>query len=539
MLRSTLRAVVAGVVIVLASCAREAPPPPAARATPASYVPTALFCADGAATAASPLCPTLPGDIGPDPALTITVAYSGILGELPDSQQRDVQSPFDNLSWQTFVALNWKAGAESEPAAQGLAGDGARVWQSWPRVADIFGHGARQGDCGEVPAGLTLFSIASNGAGQPSAHDEEYIQAATGAPLIDVTGNWTVYERRLNEIEVAYLRAPGGDPSRTLVTLDGQKNLIAAGVAVDFPSVADGGATGAIEIKAAWRILDPQDREANQKRFFLVPAFLRVAPDLVTGGESICAPVDMALVGMHVIQKNPVTDNALKPEWFWSTFEHVDNAPLARDACEPRSPQSCGWFANLNCTAELPAAPPAYSFFSTACPSCAVNVEPKAATTGTPYAWSPQPPYAGGYLTDPGGDGVAPIGTQTSRCWQVYELTDDLNEQWRAELGAVGSVFQNYFLVGTQWGAALTNTPDPKVPSDAIPTFLSNAVVETYLQTLYDPKNPFATGSCVSCHTAATLPADNQTSANLSFLPGLAQPGLTRLNSKRGSAKDH
>jgi hypothetical protein len=83
-------------------------------------------------------------------------------------------------------------------------------------------------------------------------------------------------------------------------------------------------------------------------------------------------------------------------------------------------------------------------------------------------------------------------------------------------------------LVGTQWGASITSTPDPKVPSDAVPSYLSNTVVETYLQTLYDRNNPFGTGSCVSCHSAAVLPAAPTVSSNLSFLPFLAKPALVR-----------
>ncbi|HMG21613.1 MAG TPA: hypothetical protein VK607_09865, partial [Kofleriaceae bacterium] len=119
------------------------------------------------------------------------------------------------------------------------------------------------------------------------------------------------------------------------------------------------------------------------------------------------------------------------------------------------------------------------------------------------------------------------IGTQISRCWKIYSLTDQLNAQWRDQLHQVGSVFQNYMLVGTQWGASITTTPDPKLPLGGVATFLSNSVVETYLQTLANPNDPFGNGSCVTCHLAATLAVGN-TSSNLSFLPGLVTPGLVR-----------
>ncbi len=38
----------------------------------------------------------------------------------PATAADDVETPFDNLSWQTFVALNWTAGKQNRPAAEGL-----------------------------------------------------------------------------------------------------------------------------------------------------------------------------------------------------------------------------------------------------------------------------------------------------------------------------------------------------------------------------------------------------------------------------------
>lgn len=487
------------------------------------YVPRAQLCAT-VPVGPQILCPIIPGDIGPDPMLDHTVAYNGIVGAQPTSPETDVQTPFDNLSWQTFVALNWTLGKEKLPPNQGLQGDGRRVWEGWPRVADVFGNGPVQASCAAPPPGVMVFSIASNGKGQPVGQNEEYIQAATDDPLIDVSGNWTIYERRINNLEVTYLRAPNGKPTWTLITQQGQKTLVSQGGTVDFPSAGPSGVppTGAIEVKAAWRILDPAQREQNKKKYYLVQALLKVAPDLVTQKTPVCAHVDMGLVAMHIIQKNPQTKNALKPEWFWSTFEHVDNAPMAQKPCDPTSPSTCGWFGNLNCTADLPKPAPSYSYFNLAHPASAVNQPPQQSTTGTRYAWNSTRPFAKNYLIPPG------FGTQVSRCWAVYSLTNELNRQWRAELAKVGSVFQNYMLVGTQWGASITSTPDPKVPSDAVPSYLSNTVVETYLQTLYKKGDPFGTGSCISCHSAAVLPAAPTVSSNLSFLPFLARPALVR-----------
>lgn len=484
------------------------------------YKPKAQYCVTGPDS----LCSVIPGDIGPDRALNAKIAYNGINGVQPTSPDTDAQTPFDNLSWQTFVALNWTLGKEKQPAEQGLKGDGKRVWESWPRVSAVFGNGPKQADC-DVPPGVTVFSIASKGDGQPVGQNEEYIQAATDDPLIDVAGNWTVYERRINNLEVNYLRAPNGNPAWALTTERGQKNLVDGGGVVDFPS-AGSTPTGAIEIKAAWRVLDPAKREQNKKKYYLVPALLKVAPDLVTQKKRICAVVDMGLVAMHIIQKNPKTKNVLKPQWFWSTFEHIDNAPLAQKACDPASPGSCSWYGKLDCTADVAGHTSNYSYFNLICPRCPVNKAPTPSKANPNFAWNSTQPFAEGYLV-PG----TRLGTQVSRCWAVYSLTDELNRQWRGQLARIDSVFRNYMLVGTQWGANTTSTPDPKVPSDAVPGYLSNTLIETYLQTLYNKDDPFHSGSCISCHFKAALlvkRGDKDVSSNLSFLPLLAHPGLVR-----------
>ncbi len=496
-----------------------------------AYVPQAVYCATGTPPPnGSPLCSTVPGDIGPDPALGGGFGYQGFIGVDVTSAKNDVETPFDNLSWQSFVALNWTAGKENQPAEEGLESDGPRVWQTWSTMAQVFGDAPVTAHCAHVPPGLPVFAIGSDGKGHPDGHNEEYIQAATGDPAIDVDGNWTLYERRLNDVEIGYLEAPGGDKSLTLTTISGQKAFMAKGKLVSFPAVGPDPAatTGSIEIKAAWRILDPAQHAENAKRFFITEAFLTVAPDLVAGadhrkGQPICAPVELGLVAMHIIQKNPVTKNALLPQWFWSTFEHVDNAPLAAQACDPAKPSDCTLYNKVACPATLPAHPPRYSYFNLASPKAPTNQAPTPAKTAPQFSWYPKQPYALKYLSN------GRLGTQISRCWKNYVLTDALNAQWRAQLAKVGTVFQNYMLIGTQWGANVeAPPPPPPLPGNAVPMFLSNTVVETYLQTSNDQKNVFNNGSCLTCHTQATLANSETYRSDFSFAPGLAEKTVLR-----------
>jgi hypothetical protein len=489
------------------------------------YVPQAQFCSVAGTTS---LCPTIPGNIGQDQGLDV-LDYPGLIGRTPTSPNTDVQTPFDNLSWQTFVALNWTASKESSPPSVGLQSGGARVWETWAHPDDVFHAASVQANCAKVhKKGEPIFSFASNGKGSEVAQHEEILQASSGDPAIDIDGNWTVYERRLNAVEIAYLQAPGGHKEWNLTTSAGQKAFIAAKQTVAFPDFTATKTTGAIEVKAAWRILDLKKHPNDAKRFYVIHALLAVAPDLVKRAgtpEPICAHADLGLVAMHIIQKN-ASQQGLKPLWFWSTFEHVDNAPMAANPCNVAAPDNCPYLStnNVPCPTSAAVATGDYSYFDTTEPNATVNTPP-VASVGGKYFWSPNRPFAGMYLTPVGSK---KIGTQIARCWGIYETTAALNKQWQNALSQAGSVFANYMLVSTQWGMTYYKEGTPtKSPTDAAPNMLSNTLLETYLQNEYDASNGFNTGSCISCHSVATF-RRSSVATDLSFLPGLIQPDLLR-----------
>ncbi len=501
------------------------------------YVPQAIYCSPQALGTASPLCSVVPGDIAPDPLLAgQKPGYKGIIGALPTGPSTDVESPFDNYSWQTFVGLNWIAGKTDKPADVGLKGDGQRVWQTWSRVNAVFGNSPVQANC-TVPPGYALFSMGSNGKGQPTAQNEEYIQAATLKPAIDINGNFTLYERRLNSTEIAYLKNPVQGKAWDLTTYAGQLAFASGGGVVNFPGTGPT-QNGAMEIKAAWRILDPSKHADNIKKFYVIPAVVAVSPDLVERAPHIipgpiCAKVELGLVAMHIIQKNVNSNNQLLPKWFWTTFEQVDNAPLAAAPCDISKPVDCKIVNQLPCP---PAAgTPDYSYYNRQAASLPTNQPANFVRNQKAFMWNPDWPYAKSYLVPVPGKPLVNAGTQIARCWGIYKPTQQINAQWQAKLKAAGSVFANYMLIGTQWGGSIEPEEKPMGPLDAIPNYLSNSVVETFLQTFYMPNNkysPFTTGSCINCHSAATLTATARNgtpvSSNFSFLPGLVSPGLVR-----------
>ncbi|UPK39875.1 hypothetical protein IVB18_23185 [Bradyrhizobium sp. 186] len=358
--------------------AAQQSPPPQAAAPP--YIPQAKFCANGG----NGLCAIVPAYIGPDPGLKQTQGYNGLYGQPPQSETADVQSPFDNMAWQMFVALNWAADSVKQPAPQGLTQPGRRVWQTYPKVSSLFGNAPVIAGCTQALA-LPIFHIGSNGQGQPMPNNEEYLQAATNKPLIDINGNWTLFERRVNEVEAQYLRAPGGQKLQTLTTKAGQLNFIKhnrGGAEFTSSATVPDGANGAIEIKASWRIHDPA--KDDPARFFTQNILLAVSGDLVRGGRPFCRSVRVGLVGMHILERNPLDkiNPALRPQWIWATFEHVDNAPLAAAPCNVAD--GCGtdkatnWINQPSCGPADPAPGAHFSFFNTgAAPGSGTNVSPQ------------------------------------------------------------------------------------------------------------------------------------------------------------------
>lgn len=489
-------------ILALASigCTQAEAPPPEDPAP--GYVPRAVYCADGSGS----LCGVIPSMIGPDsPVDQPTFGYPGLTNDVQNANE-DSQSPFDNMAWQMFVALN-------QPGASGSG----YVWGDFIRVEEVFGH-TPASPCAN-PDNLPVFEIAAKSGGQPSDRTEEFLQAATNLPLIDRNGNWALFDRRMNDVELKYLKNSQWD----LTTLAGQEAFVEAGHTVDFTESEPkmNGTLGAMELKMAWRILDPGKGD-DPSAYITTRGLVAVDSSLVYGSDQpICDEVTLGLVGFHILQKNP-KHGVLLPEWIWASFEHQDNVPEAPEACDPVE-SGCYLLAKPPAVCAAPTdATGIYSFFDSGCTdstgtSCAANVAPKLIGSEDTYLWSSTQPYAGRYLN--GGQ----YGTQAVRCWQIYALTRKLNEQWRAALANAGSVMRNYTLIGTQWGA--TVEPEPgKWENNAVPSFLSNSTMETYIQT-----EKF--GSCIDCHRSATLAYTATDSsakkvtypADFSFLLGLAE----------------
>ena len=91
---------------------------------------------------------------------------------------------------------------------------------------------------------------------------------------------------------------------------------------------------GSIAVKAAWRPLTAADPPAARARHYVERAEIVDVAKTLAAGHAVCSESDVALVGLHIAIKT-----RSRPQWIWSTFEHVDNVPPAGDG-DAREPDA-------------------------------------------------------------------------------------------------------------------------------------------------------------------------------------------------------
>jgi hypothetical protein len=248
---------------------------------------------------------------------TVAAAAPGDV-EIPDGFAADPVFFFDDFSWRTFVALNWPAlgNQRGEPDTNKAFGDQAEnvVWGTWKADHEIFQPNGMEPSpwdsfAAQSPDRFTTFEDAGKvkvlggfGARGSDLQIEHYNQAGIlgneQGTLVDRNRRYVRYEVRINKPEFNFIRHG--------------KFYLAANLPVSgqlvFPE-------GSGEIKAAWRLFS--EAEASDPkvigRYYTTHAVL-VDPN----GSSAKAKV--GLIGLHIVRRTPS-----RPEWIWSSFEHVDN----------------------------------------------------------------------------------------------------------------------------------------------------------------------------------------------------------------------
>lgn len=413
-----------------------------------------------------------------------------------------LQRFFDLFSWQAFIALNWPLDAQKNPLPK-LTDLGTPRWLTFHESLQVFRPD------GSAPVETTpimcknnkenrreLYVTSSVFSNKVDKDIADEVNQAFTSPLYDQNGQEVRYEIFLNDQEFQYI------VENKLYNLDGQIAFSQNHQPVNFPSgdfATD--KSGVMEVKLAWKELDP--KRDIPSRFYTQTLLL---PDLDKNGEPIldgngkfknCQKQLMGLVGMHISTKTKSS-----PQWIWATFEHVDNLN-ANDLEKVDGKSLYALFHD----------------FSPAGQTLPVNVPP-----------IPRNPNTG----KPDPNGV--LKTQVSRPIPIPKAKQALNQSMQLLLATEESPLQYYQLIDTQWPtapypnnsgyAAIAGGPSPDNLPDAItrkstgspaPVYLTNSIMETYLQTgnqeahfqentfPFNGTPVFGTESCMACHFSAGI----------------------------------
>ena len=396
------------------------------------------------------------------------------------SAQGDSFPAIGDFAWRAFIALNWPSALDVSkrgvPDRVKTLGDpGPRVWETFKSAAETFPIAS---DGRRAPPAPWASYAGSNPCGGDNG--EKTIAAVTpfaefnqpsfdvGSPansLVAQNGEYVRYEVRFNELEFATFAMNGWSQGRSLPSVEHPAR---------FP-------IGSIAVKAAWRPLNFSDTPAARARYYVTRAVIVDVARSLAARHVICSTRDIALVGLHIVIKTHT-----KPQWIWSTFEHIDNVPPA-GAGEAREPDA----ANVG-------AP--YGFFD---PSRAAKLWPPFGSADTlPISWE-NPPK------------LTPKPMQIVRRHPIDAALMAINRAYWAAPGIEATVWDHYMLVAAQWptgadppgpgndGAFVPGRPEPiEAASDSYRSTAAaqenvvNTTMESYLQD--------APSSCMSCHDAVS-----------------------------------
>jgi hypothetical protein len=404
----------------------------------------------------------------------------------PDKLPVDLCNPFSNdekafdaLAWQTFKFLVWPAQMSSTergaPDTQRKITDigGPRTFETFKADWETFQpHAVRPDRWGSYP------DVATPCTNHPKINKGALVLASfsefgnlkqqvdlTGVSNVLVAQNRTYvrYLAAYNEQVFDTIRSGRLYDANTLQQVNSPQRDAAVPAGTIEPE-------GALTVKSAWVELpeadDPPHRRIDSSRFYV-----RKDAWLQDPVSHYCRQATVALVGLHFVHKT-----SSRPQWIWTTFEQVDNAPENGD--HPGK---------------------AYTFN---------NGDPRMRMKDVPDANYRIPLPAG-----TSGPGFPPKPYQVERLQRVQPVAEDTNRAWQTDLHKLGSVWQYYKLVVTQWPETPFSPKEDATETGARPhpscggrgSYATvNTTMETFLQTQRhcDPAI-----TCMGCHNRAR-PAD-------------------------------
>jgi hypothetical protein len=429
------------------------------------------------------LSPTIPADVDPAARAALLARGDTLLAHRMFEQQQ----------WAAFVALNWPVDASGKPQ-RALASRGQPQWTTWIETYQVFKPDGAEPDAWDADkrslpltgrvqeplpseAGPVEYPAIDSGdarvlhnrSSTRKLNVADEVDQAFSFAIWDQNGQAVHYESLINRVEYDFI------VKNKLYEAGGLADYLAKAGKLTFPAGRfAGNRQGAIELKLAWRVLDPAADDFT--RYLTQHAYVVSGP-----GKPVWRQLVVGLVGFHIAQKTETS-----PQWIWSTFEHVDN--LATDRLTT--------IRTVNGTRRKLRP----SFFDPDCEWCPVNVS-----------------------APPGPDGKR--RTQITRLTPIARETAALNARMRAQLAKAGSKLQYYEMVGTQWptdpgaspesGAAFPGAVTNLSGGKPLPLYLANSVMETFSQVGNRPASEqprsvstssrpvFGNGSCMGCHSSS------------------------------------
>jgi hypothetical protein len=401
---------------------------------------------------------------------------------------------FDDHSWRTFIALVWprlsgergvadpeqKLETVSEPDAiphgpklvfetykadwETFPFDGTKPYE-WndPRAE----WSAAQWQCQALGAQSGNFFLAPSTADYRPSYPEDFgyfdnVVEFTGRPgsvLVAQNGTLVRYLAAYNQIEFNQILVKKWYLADRLPKKPDQK--------IEFLD-------GSLSVKSAWVDMAKLDQMGNIVGGYTVArpkTFHRRQAWLYDPYTRTCEHHVVGLVGLHIVHKTP-----LRPQWIWSTFEHVDNAP-------DRAPLPLDPSTGIGSSCPTPSNKMSYYIFNDGSHSPMQTVPADYLTDRILSAHCPPRPV--------NVERIHPINR--SHDDKVVRNTQETNAIWQDELRKKRSVWQYYQLVMTQWPTDTGTIPGPDVLEHSA---FSNTTLETWAQT-------DITSGCMSCHGIA------------------------------------
>lgn len=309
---------------------------------------------------------------------------------------------------------------------------------------------------------------------------EEINQAGSQGMLIDQNGRAVYFAMYVNDTYTSFVQSNN---------LNNPDSLFVAPDTLDFP-------VGAMELKAAWKVIGPGDDSTG---IYTRPA--KIAKLVQKGNQVVVDPkqtedVTVALVGLHIA--GVVNGH---PEFIWATFEHNRNAPTLTDA-------QLQHYLDPNDTAinNQPVSDKSWTFYKAGTTFIQSNQNNAGFVKITNASAQTMTPITNAFLQ------YAQGGGKPENRANIVALNESVNAQLK------DPIFSNYYLGGAIW----LNGADKLVPNSTLQdlmtgsTALSNVTMETFTQKVLDQRN------CFSCHnTLQRFPSNlSQTQAGVKPLPG-------------------